>query len=141
MVATSVGITASVLSARGLLHEVASKIILAAAVIDDVLGLIVLAIVSSVARGRVNFWEIALIATLATTFTIVMAVWGTTAAKRLLPIFGSRARADNAEFHHCHGFFSLLWRCWLSTPASQLSWGRFWPVWLFQIVLTRACEL
>jgi len=99
MVATSVGITASVLSARGLLHEVASKIILAAAVIDDVLGLIVLAIVSSVARGRVNFWEIALIATLATTFTIVMAVWGTTAAKRLLPIFGSRARADNAEFH------------------------------------------
>ncbi len=51
MVATSVGITASVLSARGLLHEVASKIILAAAVIDDVLGLIVLAIVSSVARS------------------------------------------------------------------------------------------
>src|SRR5258708_1779772 len=44
MVATSVGITASVLSARGLLHEVASKIILTAAVIDDVLGLIVLAI-------------------------------------------------------------------------------------------------
>ncbi len=99
MVATSVGITASVLSARGLLHEVASKIILAAAVIDDVLGLIVLAIVSSVARGRVNFWEIALIAALATMFTIVMAVWGTTAVKRLLPVFGSRARADEAEFH------------------------------------------
>jgi Kef-type K+ transport system membrane component KefB len=99
MVATSVGITASVLSARGLLHELASKIILAAAVIDDVLGLIVLAIVSSIARGRVNFWEIALIAALATTFTIVMAVWGTTAVKRLLPIFGSRARADEAEFH------------------------------------------
>ena len=99
MVATSVGITASILSARGLLHEVASKIILAAAVIDDVLGLIVLAIVSSVARGRVNSWEIALIAALATAFTVVMAVWGTTAAKRLLPIFRSRARADNAEFH------------------------------------------
>ena len=99
MVATSVGITASVLSARGLLHEVASKIILAAAVIDDVLGLIVLAIVSSVARGRVNSSEIALIAALATAFTVVMTVWGTTAAKRLLPIFGSRARADNAEFH------------------------------------------
>lgn len=99
MVATSVGITASVLSARGLLHEVASKIILAAAVIDDVLGLIVLAVVSSVARERINFWEIALIAVLATAFTIVMAVWGTTAVKRLLPIFGSRARADEAEFH------------------------------------------
>ncbi len=108
MVATSVGITASVLSARGLLHEVASKIILAAAVIDDVLGLIVLAIVSSVARGRVNFWEIALIAGLATAFTIVMAVWGTTAAKRLLPIFGSRARADDAEFHVAMVFLFAL---------------------------------
>jgi Kef-type K+ transport system membrane component KefB len=108
MVATSVGITASVLSARGLLHEVASKIILAAAVIDDVLGLIVLAIVSSVAHGRVNFWEIALTATLATTFTIVMAVWGSTAAKRLLPIFGSRARADNAEFHIAMVFLFAL---------------------------------
>lgn len=99
MVATSVGITASVLSARGVLHEVASKVILAAAVIDDVLGLIVLAVVSSVARGRVNLWEIVLVASLATAFTVVMAIWGTTAVKRVLPIFGSRARADEAEFH------------------------------------------
>ena len=99
MVATSVGITASVLSARGVLHEVASKVILAAAVIDDVLGLIVLAVVSSVARGRVNLWEIALVTLLATAFTVVMAIWGTTAVKRVLPIFGSRDRADEAEFH------------------------------------------
>ena len=99
MVATSVGITASVLSARGLLHEIASQIILAAAVIDDVLGLIVLAIVSSVARGRINFLDIALVAGLATAFTGIMAIWGTTAVKKILPIFGSRARADNAEFH------------------------------------------
>jgi len=99
MVATSVGITASVLSGRGLLHEMASKVILAAAVIDDVLGLIVLAVVSSVARGRVNLWEIVLVASLATAFTVVMAIWGTTAVKRVLPIFGSRARADEAEFH------------------------------------------
>ena len=105
MVATSVGITASVLSARGLLHEVASKIILTAAVIDDVLGLIVF---SSIARGRVNFWEIALIAALATVFTVVMAVWGTTAVKRVLPIFGSRARADDAEFHIAMVFLFVL---------------------------------
>src|ERR1051325_9757232 len=36
MVATSVGITAQVLSARGLLQTVSAKIVLAAAVIDDV---------------------------------------------------------------------------------------------------------
>jgi Kef-type K+ transport system membrane component KefB len=108
MVATSVGITASVLSARGVLHEVASKVILAAAVIDDVLGLIVLAVVSSVARGRVNLWEIALVASLATAFTVVMAIWGTTAVKRVLPIFGSRARADEAEFHIALAFLFAM---------------------------------
>lgn len=99
MVATSVGITASVLSSRGLLHEIASKIILAAAVIDDVLGLIVLAVVSAIARGRINFWEIALTAALASGFTLLMAIWGTTALNRLLPHFHSRARADEAKFH------------------------------------------
>src|SRR3979409_376971 len=73
MVATSVGITASVLSARGLLHEVASKIILAAAVIDEVLGLIVLALCSRVAMGRGNLVSIALTAFLATAFTVILA--------------------------------------------------------------------
>ena len=51
MVATSVGITAQVLAARGLLDTRAARIILAAAVVDDVLGLIVLALVSDLARG------------------------------------------------------------------------------------------
>src|SRR5262249_33934992 len=59
MVATSVGITAQVLSSKGLLHLRSSQIILAAAVIDDVLGLLVLASVSSMARGSVNLVEIA----------------------------------------------------------------------------------
>src|SRR5258706_7514107 len=99
MVATSVGITASVLSAKKLLHEVASQIILAAAVIDDVLGLIVLAAVSSVARGHVNFWEIALTAGLAIAFTVVMGLWGTKAANHLMPHFDSRLKADDAKFH------------------------------------------
>jgi Kef-type K+ transport system membrane component KefB len=99
MVATSVGITASVLSARGLLNEVASKIILTAAVIDDVLGLIVLAAVSSLARGSINVWEIALTATMALAFTVIMAKWGTTAVNRVLPHFTSRIRAEDAEFH------------------------------------------
>src|SRR5262249_13808060 len=49
MVATSVGITAQVLAKMGLLSALASRIILAAAVIDDILGLIVLAVVSSLA--------------------------------------------------------------------------------------------
>lgn len=99
MVATSVGVTASVLSARGLLHEVASRIILAAAVIDDVLGLIVLAVVSSIARGHFNLWEVVLTTVLASAFTVVMAIWGTSAVNRFLPHFNSRIKADEAKFH------------------------------------------
>ena len=57
MVATSVGITAQVLGAKGLLSARASQIILAAAVIDDVLGLLVLALVSSMAKGTVDLLE------------------------------------------------------------------------------------
>ena len=99
MVATSVGITASVLSARGLLDQIASKVILTAAVIDDVLGLIVLAAVSAIARGRLSILDLTLTACLAAGFTIVMGKWGTTVANRFLPHFKSRARAEEAEFH------------------------------------------
>ena len=99
LVPTSVGITASALSARGLLQQVASQIILAAAVIDDVLGLIVVAVVSSMARGRINVPDIALTAGLAVVFTVVVAKWGATMARRILPHFHSRARAAEAEFH------------------------------------------
>jgi Kef-type K+ transport system membrane component KefB len=99
MVATSVGITASVLSARGLLHEIASKIILAAAVIDDVLGLIVLAVVSSISRGHINLLEIVLTATLASAFTLIVAHWGTRTANHVVPRFVSRLRAGEVQFN------------------------------------------
>jgi Kef-type K+ transport system membrane component KefB len=48
LAATSVGITARVLSDAGALQTPAARIILGAAVIDDVLGLIVLAVVSGI---------------------------------------------------------------------------------------------
>jgi Kef-type K+ transport system membrane component KefB len=99
MTATSVAIIAPLLASRGLLNEQASKVILAAAVIDDVLGLIVLAVVSGVARGRFNVLEITLTAALAAGFTVVTVLWGTAAVNRILPHFRSRARADESEFH------------------------------------------
>src|SRR6516164_5775789 len=77
MVATSVGITAQVLSGKGLLHATASKIILAAA-IDDVLGLLVLAVVSSITHGKLNFLQLGLTAFAASAFTVIVAKWGTT---------------------------------------------------------------
>jgi Kef-type K+ transport system membrane component KefB len=98
LVATSVGISASVLKGKDLLQHRASKIILAAAVIDDVLGLIVLAVVSSVARGRFNATEILTTAVLASVFVVVTAIWGTRVVSRIFPHFHSRIRADEAQF-------------------------------------------
>ncbi len=55
LVATSVGITARVLQELGVLSRPYARIILGAAVIDDVLGLIVLAVVNGVAKtGQVE---------------------------------------------------------------------------------------
>lgn len=59
LVATSVGITARVLQELGVLSRPYARIILGAAVIDDVLGLIVLAVVNGVAKtGRVELGEV-----------------------------------------------------------------------------------
>jgi Kef-type K+ transport system membrane component KefB len=98
MVATSVGITAQVLAAKGLLQERASKIILAAAVIDDVLGLLVLAVVSSLAEGNVNIPSLLLTAALAVAFTVILAKWGTASMSRIVPGVGARLRVGEAQF-------------------------------------------
>jgi Kef-type K+ transport system membrane component KefB len=98
MVATSVGITAQVLAVKGLLQERSSQIILAAAVIDDVLGLLVLALVSSMARGRVNPIEIGLTALMAVVFVVLIAKWGSTAVGRIVPRVQASLRVAEGEF-------------------------------------------
>jgi len=98
MVATSVGITAQVLAGKGLLRLAASRIILAAAVIDDVLGLLVLAVVSSLVRGRLHVTEISLTVLFSVAFVIVVAKWGATAAKRIVPRVQARMRVAESEF-------------------------------------------
>jgi Kef-type K+ transport system membrane component KefB len=51
LTATSVGITARVLSDLGQMHTQEAKIIVGAAIIDDVLGLVILTVVSGMAAG------------------------------------------------------------------------------------------
>jgi Kef-type K+ transport system membrane component KefB len=99
MVATSVGITAHVLAAKGLLSHRASQMILAAAVIDDVLGLILLAIVSSVAADNVRIVELLAAAALAIGFTLVVAVWGTKAVKKVVPSMEKNLDAGEVQFN------------------------------------------
>ncbi|MBS1875809.1 MAG: cation:proton antiporter [Acidobacteria bacterium] len=99
MVATSVGITAQVLSAKGLMQHPASRIIIAAAVIDDVLGLIVLAVVSSLAEGQVNLAKLATTAVAALAFTWVVARFGTPAMRRIVPTVEARLQAGETQFN------------------------------------------
>jgi Na+:H+ antiporter len=99
LVATSVGITARVLSAMGLLDAPTARIILGAAVIDDILGLLVLAVVSSMAAGAVNYIEILTTAALAIGFTVFIAFVATPVVTRVA------SRAD--RLRSGHGMFIL----------------------------------
>jgi Kef-type K+ transport system membrane component KefB len=89
LTATSVGITARVLADLGRLGDVEGQIILGAAVLDDILGLVILTIVTSLSRG-----EAVALANVATTtgiaFGFLLAVF--LAGKFLLPRLGPLVR-------------------------------------------------
>lgn len=69
LTATSVGITARVLTDLGRLQDAAAKLVLGAAIVDDVLGLIILAVVTGIAQtGRVSIASVALLSTKAVLF-------------------------------------------------------------------------
>jgi Kef-type K+ transport system membrane component KefB len=85
LTATSVGITARVLADLRRLHEPEGQIVLGAAVIDDVLGLIILSVVSGVvAGGAITIGSIGI-----TTFKAIAFIAVALAAGRLLapPLF------------------------------------------------------
>jgi len=85
LVATSVGITARVLASLNLLNTPVARIILGAAVIDDILGLLVLSVVSSTSAGTINYWEIGTTALLALGFTAFVALIGARVVTRVAP--------------------------------------------------------
>jgi Kef-type K+ transport system membrane component KefB len=74
LASTSVGVSARVLKDRGLLQRAASRIILAAAVIDDILGPLVLGIVVAVSGGSGNFVKLALLLAGIAAF-VVFEIW------------------------------------------------------------------
>jgi Kef-type K+ transport system membrane component KefB len=95
LTATSVGITARVLSDLGRLQEPESQIVLGAAVIDDVIGLIILAVVAQVVSGsELTAGGVAL--TTATAFGFLI---GVLAIGRLVvpPVFDMLARIGRED--------------------------------------------
>lgn len=85
LVATSVGITARVLAALEMLNTSVARVILAAAVIDDILGLLVLSVVSSTSTGSINCWELGITALLAIGFIAFVALIGARVVTRVAP--------------------------------------------------------
>jgi Kef-type K+ transport system membrane component KefB len=98
LTATSVGITAQVLSSKGLLSRTASRIILTAAVIDDVLALLVLGVISSMANGTVNMLELGLTTAFAILFILLVARWGGHAVSKILPPIQNSLRIAEGQF-------------------------------------------
>lgn len=89
LVATSVGITARVLGSLGLLNESTSRVILGAAVIDDILGLMILSVVSSVSAGSINYYAIIGTALSAIIFVIIVGAVGAKLFNWLAPAINS----------------------------------------------------
>ena len=134
MVATSVGITARVLSGMGLITAQASRVILAAAVIDDVIGLLVLAVVSSLATGRVNYLSIGLIAGLAIAFTLLLVVFGTRVVNRVKRPIG------NLKIDHSLLMFALVMCFGLAAVANLIGIAGIVGAFLAGVALSEATD-
>src|SRR5262245_4249193 len=114
MVATSVGITARVLAAMGLLDAPTSRIILGAAVIDDILGLLVLAVMSSLAAGSVNYLEVGVGPVMAIAFTAFVALVGAPVITRVAP------KIENLRVGESLFVFGLIFCLGLAVAADYI---------------------
>ena len=93
LTATSVGVTARVLSDLGRLQDAAARVVLGAAIVDDVLGLIILAVVTAMAQtGAVSVGGVVWLTVKAGLFLTAAIVLGIRLAPRLVA-FASRLRA------------------------------------------------
>ena len=111
LVATSVGITARVLGSMGLLDRETSRIILGAAVIDDILGLIILSVVSGLRTGSVDITALAKTAGLAIAFTVVVGLFGSRIMTWLAP------RIDSLRVNKPFFNIGMIWCLGLSVVS------------------------
>src|SRR5258705_6041443 len=86
MVATSVGITARVLGDMGVLSSRTAKIILSAAVFDDIVGMLLLAVVDGLAQSQGVQWiKLGTLAVDAVVFALSMIFVGPRVIGRIKP--------------------------------------------------------
>ena len=114
MVATSVGITARVFADLGILNSRVAKVMLAAAVVDDILALLVLAVVTGLGQGTISYVKITLLTLEAAGFIIFLTIIGKGLIPRLGPFLGF-FKSKNAPFS-----LALLFCLGLSAVASYI---------------------
>jgi Kef-type K+ transport system membrane component KefB len=118
LTATSVGITARVFAELGRLHDPESQIVLGAAVIDDVIGLVILTVVSGLSGGQsVTVLEVMKITGLAFGFLAAVLVFG----RLLIPLLGrwmNRAGMTEASVT-TFAVIMALGMAWLASTAGS----------------------
>jgi Kef-type K+ transport system membrane component KefB len=98
LTATSVGITAQVLSAKGLLHRTAARIILGAALVDDILALLLLGAASSFAEGRADLIQLGLTSLTALVFVFLIGKWGRSTMSAVMPRLDNSLQLGESQF-------------------------------------------
>jgi Kef-type K+ transport system membrane component KefB len=119
----------------GLLNLEVSRIILGAAVIDDILGLLILAVVSSMGKeGGVNYLQIGTTAALAICFTMLILVVGARAVNRI------RSRVENLKVGQSYLIFSLALCLGLALVASYIGVAAIIGAFLAGMALSESAE-
>ena len=135
MVATSVGITARVLRDLGTTTSTESRIILGAAVIDDILAMIVLAVAAGIATtGSVSVKEVVLIAVQALLFTAFVVLVGS-GTVRQFGLHLEKLKMDGAPLS-----VSLLAMLGLATLAAEFGLAAIIGAFLAGMVFAEARE-
>ena len=124
LTATSIGISARVLSDLGQLHTPEGRVVLGAAVLDDVLGLVILSVVSALAGGA----AVSLPGVVRTTLIAFGFIAAALALGRLLapPVFRAIERIEIAGTLGLFGLAFAFTMAWLADRAgSALIIGAF----------------
>lgn len=134
MIATSVGITARVLGEIGALGSREARIILGAAVIDDILGLLVLAVVSGLDGGELNPLELGLTALEAVVFVLFAALVGTRVIRRY------SLKLEQVPVRHAPLLFALILMLGFSALAGLIGLAAIIGAFLAGLMLAEAKE-
>jgi Kef-type K+ transport system membrane component KefB len=114
LVATSVGITARIFSERGLLDTKVARVILGAAVFDDILGMIFLAVVSGLALGGFSWLGLGIVILEAAVFVFFLIFFGHRITRPMVRRV-ERFKTRNPAFA-----FALLFCLGLSVLAAEI---------------------